>query len=289
MKIIDILQKLLIEQGGEGSDPKNPDVYPDQDEWGMDDAWTWDEWKIYYDALVKKGGKTFAKKRFLKYWEVVQEGTGVVGDDGMDPNWFKEKGMWYEDEDRPYTRQEFEDKLKGGDKNKTVSKKETEDTYSQQIQKALSHLNSFGYPKKEAAAIVANMKFESELNPQKINPNDEGSPSYGLIQWRGPDVKYENGKFVTKSSKIPSRLKNLLKRPNYNTMSTQINFLHDELTNDPYISKQYNKVKQGKNAYEMGTLFDEHVERSSGAVREKRGQYANKIYNDIINGHYQYT
>jgi lysozyme len=122
MKIIDILQKLLIEQGGEGSDPKNPDVYPDQDEWGMDDAWTWDEWKIYYDALVKKGGETFAKKRFLKYWEVVQEGTGVVGDDGMDSNWFKEKGMWNEDEDRPYTRQEFEDKLKGGDNSTNLNK-----------------------------------------------------------------------------------------------------------------------------------------------------------------------
>jgi hypothetical protein len=105
MKIIDILQKILKEQ--EGSDPKNPDVYPDQDEWGFDDAWTWDEWKIYYDALVKKYGETFAKKRFLNYWKVVQEGTGVVGDDGMDPNWFKQKGMWNNSANRPYYEIEF--------------------------------------------------------------------------------------------------------------------------------------------------------------------------------------
>ncbi len=63
MKILEILQNILLREQ-EGSDPKNPDVYPDQDEWGMDDAWTWDEWKIYYESLVKKGGETFAKKRF---------------------------------------------------------------------------------------------------------------------------------------------------------------------------------------------------------------------------------
>jgi len=167
--------------------------------------------------------------------------------------------------------------------------KQTEDTYSQQIQDALSNLNSLGYPKEEASAIVANMRFESFLDPQKLNKNDKGAPSYGLIQWRGPDVKYENGKLVTKSSETPSRLKKLLQQDGYNTMSTQIQFLHNELTSDPYESRQYNKVKNGKNAYEMGKLFDQYVERSSGEIREKRGQYAKKIYDDIINGHYQYT
>lgn len=115
MKIIDILQKIILKEQ-EGSDPKNADVYPDQDEWGFDDAWTWGEWKIYYDALVKKNGETSAKKRFLKYWEVVQEGTGVVGDDGMDPNWFKKKEMWNGKKNRPYTRQEFENTLKYNEK-----------------------------------------------------------------------------------------------------------------------------------------------------------------------------
>lgn len=167
--------------------------------------------------------------------------------------------------------------------------KQTEENYSQQIQDALSNLNSLGYPKKEAAAIVANMRFESFLNPESLNKNDKGAPAFGLIQWRGTDVRYENGKLVTKPSSTPSRLKKLLQQDGYDTMSTQIKFLHDELTNDPYESRQFNKVKNGKTAYEMGKLFDKYVERSDGAIREKRGQYAEKIFNDINNGHYQYT
>lgn len=167
--------------------------------------------------------------------------------------------------------------------------KQTEEKYSQQIQDALNNLSSLGYPKDEAAAIVANMRFESFLNPQQLNKNDKGAPAFGLIQWRGTDVKYENGKLVTKPSSTPSRLKKLLQQDGYDTMSTQIDFLHNELTNDPYESKQYKKVKSGKNAYEMGKLFDQYVERSSGEIREKRGEYAKKIFNDINNGHYQYA
>jgi hypothetical protein len=167
--------------------------------------------------------------------------------------------------------------------------KQTEDTYSQQIQDALSNLNSLGYSKEEASAIVANMRFESFLNPESLNKNDKGAPAFGLIQWRGTDVRYENGKLVAKPSTTPSRLKKLLQQDGYNTMSTQIKFLHDELTNDPYESRQFNKVKNGKTAYEMGKLFDQYVERSDGAIREKRGKYAQNIFNDINNGHYQYT
>jgi hypothetical protein len=39
----------------------------------------------------------------------------------------------------------------------------------------------------------------------------------------------------------------------------------------------------------MGKLFDKYVERSSGAHREQRGQYAQNIYDDINNGHYNYA
>lgn len=104
--LIDILRLIILEQ--EGSDPKNPDVYPDQDEWGIDDAWTFSEWKTYYDANKKKYGELTAKKRFLKYWEVVEEGIGVVADNDMDKEWFKERGMWNESKGRPYTLEEFQ-------------------------------------------------------------------------------------------------------------------------------------------------------------------------------------
>ena len=158
-----------------------------------------------------------------------------------------------------------------------------------QIQSALSELNKFGYSKELASAIVANMKFESGVNPTTLNKNDKGAPAYGLIQWRGSDVKYINGVLKPVKSENPSRLKKLLQRPGFNTIPVQIDFLHNELTNDNFEKSQFNKVKSGKNVKEMGKLFDKYIERSSGAQREARGEYAQNIYDDINNGHYNYA
>lgn len=97
---------LINEQ--EGSDPKNPDVYPDHDEIGFDDSWSWDEWKIYFESLKQKYGELFAKKRFLKYWEPIEQGVFVKADNDMNPEWFREKGMWNEEKNRPLTAKEFE-------------------------------------------------------------------------------------------------------------------------------------------------------------------------------------
>ena len=169
MKIINILQRLLKEQGGEGSDPNNPDVYPDQDEWGMDDAWSWDEWITYYGALVKKGGETFAKKTFLKYWEVVEEGTGVIGDDGMDPNWFKEKAMWNETEDRPYTRQEFEESLKS--KINSDSPKENTGLTKDDLIVAATLWGEARGEKKEGMQAVANV-IRNRADSDKKTPKE---------------------------------------------------------------------------------------------------------------------
>jgi hypothetical protein len=165
----------------------------------------------------------------------------------------------------------------------------TDEDLKDKIQTALSELNKFGYSKELASAIVANMKFESGVNPTTLNKNDKGAPAYGLIQWRGTDVKYTNGILKPVKSENPSRLKKLLQKQGYNTIPVQIDFLHDELTNDTFEKSQFNKVKSGKNVKEMGKLFDKYVERSSGAHREERGQYAQNIYDDINNGHYNYA
>jgi hypothetical protein len=165
----------------------------------------------------------------------------------------------------------------------------TDEDLKDKIQNALSELNKFGYSKELASAIVANMKFESGVNPTTLNKNDKGAPAYGLIQWRGTDVKYTNGILKPVKSENPSRLKKLLQKQGYNTIPVQIDFLHDELTNDTFEKSQFNKVKSGKNVKEMGKLFDKYVERSSGAHREERGQYAQNIYDDINNGHYNYA
>jgi GH24 family phage-related lysozyme (muramidase) len=169
MKILEILQKILLKEQ-EGSDPKNPDVYPDQDEWGMDDAWTWDEWKIYYDALVKKGGEIFAKKRFLKYWEVVQEGTGVVGDDGMDPNWFKSKKMWNEINNRPYTSDEF---IKSLEKKSTTP--ETENNSEKIVTGVSDKLVSYVAKKETFIPCVYDDKFAYPCIVQSLSKKPDWS------------------------------------------------------------------------------------------------------------------
>lgn len=96
---------LIKEQ--EGSDPTNPDAYPDQDEWGYDDSWSWDEWKIYYETLKKKYGENFAKKRFLKYWEVVQNGMFADAKDGMEKSWFEKRKIWNVKNNRPFLSSEL--------------------------------------------------------------------------------------------------------------------------------------------------------------------------------------
>ena len=100
--------KTITEQ--EGSDPRNPNAYPDQDEFGMDDSWSWDEWKIYYDSLQKQFGAQKANSTFLKYWEVVEQGTFVKADNDMEPEWFKSKGIWNVSTNKPYTSVEYQTK-----------------------------------------------------------------------------------------------------------------------------------------------------------------------------------
>lgn len=165
----------------------------------------------------------------------------------------------------------------------------SEPSLKDKIQQSLSELNKLGYSKELASAIVGNMRFESEVNPKKLNKNDKGAPAFGLIQWRGTDVKYSNGKLIPVKSKTPSRLKKLLQLKGYNTIPVQISFLHKELTTDPYEMGKFEKVKDGSTPYEMGKLFDEHIERSAGVSREERGKYAQNIYDDINNGHYNYA
>ena len=81
----------------------------------------------------------------------------------------------------------------------------------------------------------------------------------------------------------------ITKRGDYRTIQGQISFLDHELNKVPYFESLWKTVKSGKTPYEMATLFDQYIEVSSGASRHKRGEYAEKVYNDINNGHYIYN
>lgn len=124
MKIIDILQKILKES----SDPNNPNSYPSHDEWTMKD------WKIYYNALVKKWANDVnsAKKQFLRFWEpIYQSFLDEPAEDELDDestgfkNWFRQRGMWNDKENRPYLEKEFADTVKYTEfvKNEPIEKK----------------------------------------------------------------------------------------------------------------------------------------------------------------------
>lgn len=54
-------------------------------------------------------------------------------------------------------------------------------------------LKSKGYSDSQIAAVLASAKGESGLNPNSYNPNDNGSPSYGLFQWHGDRLTGSNG------------------------------------------------------------------------------------------------
>lgn len=110
MKIIDTL-KIIIK---ENSDPKNPDSYPNHDEWTMKD------WQTFYSSLIKKWGDPFkAKKQFLRYWEPITKSFfDEPAEDELDDEstgfkkWFQDKGMWNEIENRPKLEKEISMKPK---------------------------------------------------------------------------------------------------------------------------------------------------------------------------------
>ena len=165
--------------------------------------------------------------------------------------------------------------------------KQTGDNFTPKIQNILNLLKGYGYSKEISSAIVANMVYESGINPIKLNQDDKGAPAFGLIQWRGNDVVYKNGVLKPVESKKHSRLKKLLQMPGYNTNQKQVEFLHNELKSEE--KGKFEIVKRAVGPYNMAKLFDEFVERSSGETREKRGQLAQKIYDDINNGYLKFT
>jgi hypothetical protein len=176
---------------------------------------------------------------------------------------------------------------KSEDKKKLDVKMKTEPSLKSQIQSVLNELKKYGYSKELASAIIGNMRYESGIDPDKKNLNDNGGVAYGLIQWRGTDVIYKNGILKPVKSKNASRLKKLLQIPKYYTTPVQINFLHNELNGE--YKNRFKEVKKGKTPYEMAKLFDNNIEVSKGLSNEERGRYAQKIYDDINNGHFNYV
>jgi len=280
----------------EGSDPKNPDSHPDLDDWGSDSWWTFEDWKTWFNASVKKYGWDKAKQNFARFWMSVEEGTGVGTKNDLDINWLKQNGLWNEETGKVYTRDEMGSQLsKSGNKSYPPLSNNELTVYK--------FLRNQGFTKMGSAAIMSNIFAETSFNGDTITKNainDNGAPAFGLIQWRGQrfypnvenDVKFVSNKtpnIVTncKDKTNPSRLKKLMCRyPNsFDSINTQLDFLISELSASKYkellktlknkeLSKDGDGSVSGKKALEINLNF---VGGEVGGRYEHAKSYFNKI------------
>ena len=134
---INKFKKLMGLLETEGADPKNPDSHPDLDDWGPDSWWTFEDWKTWFNASVKKYGWDKAKQNFARFWMSVEEGTGVGTKNDIDINWIKQNGLWNDKTGKVYTRDEMI-KLTSQPKNEGNSK-----TYSSNLVNYLKAVEEF--------------------------------------------------------------------------------------------------------------------------------------------------
>ena len=113
----------------------------------------------------------------------------------------------------------------------------------------------YGYSIPQAAAVVANAKGESTLNPAAVSP-DGGA--LGLMQWRGPRIAAFRKKFGI--------------NPNQATWQQQMDFL----AKDPYEKDLLNRsfAQAGPLGQSVSRMFEAH-----GNVAEdvRRGRVADQL------------
>jgi polyphosphate kinase 2 len=154
-----------------------------------------------------------------------------------------------------------------------------------------------GFSKSGAAAMMGNIKRETTFLDKNIKEKateDNGAPSFGIIQWRGErflpnravDVFFTNDKTPNiktncKDTTNHSRLKSLMcNNPNtFNSINTQLNFMLKELQKYPSLLKSLegtvNSIKGvGDRALEVNRIF-------IGGDPESRDKFAIEYFNKI--------
>jgi len=122
---------------------------------------------------------------------------------------------------------------------------------------ALMFFISKGWTGTQAAGIVGNLQAESGVN-LKIDAVGDGGQAYGIAQWHPPrqaNFAKVFGKDIRKSS-----------------FKDQLGFVDWELKNTE--SRAGNMLKSAKTPEEAASIVDQYYERSSGAHRQKRIDYA---------------
>ena len=137
------------------------------------------------------------------------------------------------------------------------------------VEQAFNFFTSRGFTAKQSAGIVGNLIAESGPNLPEHGPRGDGGRAAGIAQWH------------------PGRrriFEQVYGKPwQDSTFTDQLNFIVWELSNSDSHSGNLNKkagdLLKGTDTVVMAaTIFDEKYERSSGAHRQKRINYAQNVY-----------
>jgi hypothetical protein len=134
-------------------------------------------------------------------------------------------------------------------------------TIEDRVKTVIQLLQAKGYNNIQIAAITGNFLHESELNPNAFNSAGGGQGAYGIAQWRA------------------GRQSALKKLSNYDTLQTQIDYVHKEIQSDPVIIK----ALQARTVQEAALAFEATYERSGGSGLLSRQTNAIYVYNTFLN------
>ena len=126
---------------------------------------------------------------------------------------------------------------------------------------AVAYLQSKGWTAAQAQGIVGNFQQESGVN-LNINATGDGGQAYGIAQWH------------------PDRQANFQKQYGFPiqqaSLSQQLDFVNYELTQGNETAAGA-KIRATKTPSEAAVATDQYYERSNGASRTKRIDYANAL------------
>lgn len=120
---------------------------------------------------------------------------------------------------------------------------------------AMRFFQEKGWTQEQAAGIVGNLKAESNFKTDAVGDNGK---AYGIAQWH-PD----------RQSKFQELYGKPIQQANF---KEQLEYVNWELNNTE--KKAGNKLRGAKSATEAASLVDQFYERSTGAHRQKRMEFA---------------
>jgi hypothetical protein len=129
---------------------------------------------------------------------------------------------------------------------------------------AFQYFKSKGWTDAQAAGLVGNLMAESGQGLDS-NARGDGGRAYGIAQWhpdRQANFQRAFGKSIFES-----------------TFEEQVAFVQWELDNTE--TKAANRLRSTNDAATAAAIVDQHYERSSGAHRSKRMEYASSIAGNV--------